>query len=53
MDAGVASRDQYEAAQHAADLAHQQIATAQTQLAQALANLGGGQTSRPTITRPC
>ena len=42
MDAGVASRDQYEAAQHNADLAHQQIATAQTQLAQALANIGGG-----------
>jgi membrane fusion protein, multidrug efflux system len=41
LDAGVASRDQYEAAQHAADLARQQIATSQTQIAQALANLGG------------
>jgi len=52
MDAGVASRDQYEAAQHTADLAHQQIATAQTQLAQALANLGGGDVTaanHPTV----
>jgi membrane fusion protein (multidrug efflux system) len=52
MDAGVASRDQYEAAQHAADLAHQQIATAQTQLAQALANIGGGNVpvaEQPTV----
>ena len=41
LDAGVASRDQYEAAEHAAQLAHQAIATSQTQVAQALANLGG------------
>ncbi len=45
MDAGVASRDQYEAAEHAATLAHQQISTAQTQVAQALANIGGGKVS--------
>ena len=41
MQAGVASRDQYETAQHNADLAQQSIATAQQQVAQALANLGG------------
>lgn len=41
MQAGVASRDQYETAQHNAQLAQQNIATAQQQVAQALANLGG------------
>ena len=42
MDVGVSSRDQYEAAVHTAELANQQVATAQQQVAQALANLGGG-----------
>jgi membrane fusion protein (multidrug efflux system) len=41
MQAGVASRDQYETAQHNAQMAQQNIATAQQQVAQALANLGG------------
>ena len=41
MQAGVASRDQYETAAHNADLARQQIAASQQQVAQALANLGG------------
>ena len=41
MQAGVASRDQYETAQHNADLAKQGVATAQQSVAQALANLGG------------
>ena len=46
------SRDQYETAQHAADTAHLQIATAQTQVAQALANLGGeniSEANNPTV----
>ena len=41
MQAGVASRDQYETAQHNAELAKQSVATAQQGVAQALANLGG------------
>ena len=41
MDAGVASRQQYDAAVHAADAAHTGVAAAQQQVAQALANLGG------------
>ena len=41
MQAGVASRDQYETAVHNADMAHQNVATAQQAVAQALANLGG------------
>ena len=40
-DVGISSRDQYETAQHNADVARQQIATSQQQVAQALANLGG------------
>jgi membrane fusion protein (multidrug efflux system) len=39
--AGVSSRDQYETAQHNADVALQQIAASRQQEAQALANLGG------------
>ncbi|HZZ88409.1 MAG TPA: HlyD family secretion protein [Caulobacteraceae bacterium] len=41
MQVGVASRDQYETAQHNAEVAHQNVTTAQQALAQALANLGG------------
>ncbi|MBV9996239.1 MAG: HlyD family secretion protein [Caulobacteraceae bacterium] len=41
VDAGVASRDQYETAVHNADVARQDVARAQQQVAQALANLGG------------
>ncbi|HEY1750035.1 MAG TPA: HlyD family secretion protein [Caulobacteraceae bacterium] len=41
MQAGVASRDQYETAVHNADMARQNVATAQQQLAHALADLGG------------
>jgi membrane fusion protein (multidrug efflux system) len=41
MQVGVASRDQYETATHNAQVAHQSVAVAQQQLAQALANLGG------------
>ncbi len=41
FDVGVASRDQSETAAHNADVAHHQVAMAQQQLAQALANLGG------------
>ena len=41
MQAGVASRDQYETAVHNAQTARQNIATVQQQVAQALANLGG------------
>jgi membrane fusion protein (multidrug efflux system) len=41
MNAGVASRDQYETAVHNADVARQNIATAQQQVAKALADLGG------------
>jgi membrane fusion protein (multidrug efflux system) len=41
MQVGVSSRDQYETATHNADVAHQSVLTAQQQLAQALANLGG------------
>ncbi|HLY80378.1 MAG TPA: efflux RND transporter periplasmic adaptor subunit, partial [Caulobacteraceae bacterium] len=41
MQVGVSSRDQYDTAAHAADVAHQGVLTAQQQLAQALANLGG------------
>jgi membrane fusion protein (multidrug efflux system) len=43
LNAGVASRDQYETAVHNADMARQQIATAQQQAAKALADLGGAQ----------
>ena len=41
LAAGVSSRDQYEAAQHNADMAAEQVDVARQQLAQALANLGG------------
>jgi membrane fusion protein, multidrug efflux system len=41
MQVGVSSRDQYETAAHNADVAHQGVLTAEQQLAQALANLGG------------
>ena len=41
MQAGVASRDQYETAVHNATVAHQDILTAEQQLARALADLGG------------
>jgi membrane fusion protein (multidrug efflux system) len=41
MNAGVASRDQYETAVHNADVARQQVAIAQQQAAKALADLGG------------
>ena len=41
MQVGVSSRDQYETAAHAADVAHQNVNAAQQMLAQALANLGG------------
>jgi membrane fusion protein (multidrug efflux system) len=41
MQVGVSSRDQYETAMHNADMAHQNVASAQQALAQALANLGG------------
>jgi membrane fusion protein (multidrug efflux system) len=52
MQVGVSSRDQYETAQHNADTAHQGVLTAQQQLAQALANLGGAnlaQASHPQV----
>jgi membrane fusion protein (multidrug efflux system) len=42
MSAGVASRDAYDTAVHNAQVAHQQIVTAQQAAAQALANLGAG-----------
>lgn len=45
MQAGVASRDQYETAVHNAQLAKQAVATAQQQVAQALATLGGANQS--------
>ena len=45
MDAGVASRDQYDQAVHAADVARQNVATAHQQAARALADLGGAQSS--------
>ncbi len=48
FDAGVSSRDDYETAQHAADTAHLQIVTAQTQVAQSLANLGGENATEAT-----
>ena len=41
MQAGVASRDQYETAIHNATVAHQEILTTEQQLAHALADLGG------------
>jgi membrane fusion protein (multidrug efflux system) len=41
MQAGVASRDQYETAVHNADMARQNVSLAQQQLAHALADLGG------------
>jgi membrane fusion protein, multidrug efflux system len=41
LNAGVASRDQYDTAVHAEQMAQQQVATAKEQVAQALANLGG------------
>jgi membrane fusion protein, multidrug efflux system len=41
MQVGVSSRDQFETATHNADMAHQNVASAQQALAQALANLGG------------
>jgi membrane fusion protein (multidrug efflux system) len=43
MNAGVASRDQYETAAHNAEVAHQQVATSEQQAAKALADLGGAQ----------
>ena len=46
MQAGVASRDQYETAHAQRRLAQQSIATAQQQVAQALANLGGAERDR-------
>ena len=52
MQAGVASRDQYETAVHNADLAKQSVATAQQGVAQALANLGGAKVTvadHPTV----
>jgi membrane fusion protein (multidrug efflux system) len=52
MAAGVASRDQYEIALHNADLAQESVATAQQQVAQALANLGGARVTpanHPTV----
>ena len=45
MNAGVASRDQYDQAVHAAEVARQNVATAQQELAKALADLGGAQVS--------
>ena len=45
MQVGVSSRDQYETAMHAADVAHQSVITSQQMLAQALANLGGANVS--------
>ena len=45
MQVGVSSRDQYETAVHAADVAHQSVITSQQMLAQALANLGGANVS--------
>jgi membrane fusion protein (multidrug efflux system) len=41
MQVGVSSRDQVDTAVHNQQMAHQAIATAQQQVAQALANLGG------------
>jgi membrane fusion protein (multidrug efflux system) len=41
LQVGVSSRDQYETAEHNADVAHQSVNTAEQMLAQALANLGG------------
>jgi membrane fusion protein (multidrug efflux system) len=52
MQAGVASRDQYETAVHNTQMAKQNIATAQQQLARALADLGGPNASvstNPTV----
>ncbi len=43
MDAGVASRDQYDQAVQAADVARQNVATAHQAAAKALADLGGAQ----------
>jgi membrane fusion protein (multidrug efflux system) len=48
MQAGVASRDQYETAVHNTQMAKQSIATAQQQLARALADLGGANGSAAT-----
>jgi membrane fusion protein (multidrug efflux system) len=50
-NAGVASRQQVDQAQHAADEAHAQGAAARQQLAAALANLGG-QPDRPVDQHP-
>jgi len=50
MDAGVTSRDQYEAAVHTAETAHHDVAVAQQQVAQAVANLGGENVT--TATHP-
>jgi membrane fusion protein (multidrug efflux system) len=50
-NSGVASRQQVDQAQHAADVAHQQLAAARQQQAAALANLGG-QPDRPVDQHP-
>jgi membrane fusion protein (multidrug efflux system) len=52
MQAGVASRDQYETAVHNADVAKQNIATSQQMVARALADLGGANmtpANHPTV----
>ncbi len=52
MNAGVVSRDQYERAVHSAEVARQEVATAQQQAAKALADLGGaevGVQSQPAV----
>jgi membrane fusion protein (multidrug efflux system) len=48
MNAGVASRDQYETAVHNAQMAHQQVTSAQQAEAKALADLGGAQANVST-----
>jgi membrane fusion protein (multidrug efflux system) len=48
MQAGVASRDQYETAVHNASVARQDVLTAEQQLAHALADLGGANASPAT-----
>jgi len=48
FNAGVASRDQVETAVHNAQVAHQQVATAQQMAAKALADLGGAQANVAT-----
>jgi membrane fusion protein (multidrug efflux system) len=52
MQAGVASRDQYETAVHNSQMAKQNVATTQQQLARALADLGGANmtpANHPTV----